>query len=82
MSNLIAFNSVFERAMRVEEHRKTYDEALRIQVPTQVIVFAKSHIDLLEEQLAKLQRENAELRAVWGKEVKKSEPHETSFGIA
>lgn len=64
MSNLIAFNSVFERAMRVEEHRQSFDEALRIQVPTQVIVFAKSHIDLLEEQLAKLQHEAVELRAI------------------
>lgn len=88
MSNLVAFNSVLERAMRVEEHRVSYDETLRIQVPTQVIIFAKSHIDLLEEQLSKLQAENRRLRieskTVSGEELNRrvTEPRESSFGIA
>lgn len=51
MSNLTAFNSVFERAMRVESSRKSFNESLTVNVPTQAILFAKSHIDTLEEQV-------------------------------
>ena len=81
MSNLVAFNSVLERAMRVESNRKSFGESLTVSVPTTVILFSKSHIDLLEEQQAKMQRELVELRAIVSA-TKKPEPRESSFGIA
>lgn len=97
MSNLVAFNSVFERAMRVESNRKSFGESLTVNVPTPVVLFAKSHIDALEEQL---ERERAVIEMM-KKTAKKAglifdmeiirlaaplklveEPRESSFGIA
>lgn len=72
MSNLCAFNSVFERAQQTESLRAAFDsKETHIQVPTSVILFAEKHIRMLEEQLAKLQaketstdKELVELRSI------------------
>lgn len=64
MSNLVAFNSVAERAARAEEGRESFNESIRINVPTSVIMFADLHIRMMEEQQAKMQKELNELRAL------------------
>lgn len=62
MSNLTAFNTVLNKAMRVEQHRNSFNESLTVVVPTQVVLFANDHIRKLEEQVSKLQEENSQLR--------------------
>lgn len=69
MSNLVAFNSVFERAIRAQDTAQSLIESPTIRVPTAVIVFAKDHINALEEQLVAAYAKIAELEKL----------HETEF---
>ncbi|WJN64543.1 hypothetical protein Erwinia_phage_Papaline_00075 [Erwinia phage Papaline] len=71
MSNLCAFYSVVHRAEQAEEAREGFDATVTVQVPTSVILFAEKHINMLEQQLAKLQaketstdKELVELRSI------------------
>ena len=52
MSNKIAFNMALGRATRIESTRKSFNEDLTLDVPTQTILWANARIRELEEKLA------------------------------
>ena len=52
MSNKIAFNMALSRAARIESTRKSFNEDLTLDVPTQTILWADVRIRELEEKLA------------------------------
>ena len=52
MSNKIAFNMALSRAARIESTRKSFNEDLTLDVPTQTILWADARIRELEEKLA------------------------------
>ena len=63
MSNMCAFHSCFERAVRANDCAGSLVESPTIRVPTTVIMFAHEHIHLLEEQLGAAQNRIRELEA-------------------
>lgn len=83
MSNLTAFNRVVVRAKAAEDKRTGFNDSIRVEVPTTVILFANEHILALEEQLSKLQREVHEYRAAAKVSYPstKPEPRDSAFGI-
>ena len=52
MSNKIAFNMALSRAAKIESTRKSFNEDLTLDVPTQTILWADARIRGLEEKLA------------------------------
>lgn len=52
MSNKISFNMALSRAARIESTRKSFNEDLTLDVPTQTILWANARIRELEEKLA------------------------------
>ena len=52
MSNKISFNMALSRAAKVESTRKSFNEDLTLDVPTQTILWADARIRELEEKLA------------------------------
>ena len=62
MSNKIAFNMALSRATKLEATRKSFNEDLTIDVPTQTILWANARIAELEEKLAKQTKQSATLR--------------------
>lgn len=51
MSNKIAFNMALSRAAKIESTRKSFNEDLTLDVPTQTILWADARIRELEEKL-------------------------------
>ena len=52
MSNKIAFNMALSRAAKIESTRKSFNEDLTLDVPTQTILWADARIRELVEKLA------------------------------
>lgn len=64
MSNLTALKIVVNRSQSIEAERKSFDEDLRISVPTRVLTFANSHIESLEAEISRLNARLVEAQAL------------------
>ena len=52
MSNKIAFNMALSRATRIESTRKSFNEDLTLDVPTQTILWANARIRRAAQRMA------------------------------